>query len=165
MDDTPDPIASTQGGLSPAMEDYLEAIFLLSHDSEGGACKVSEIAVALGIARPSVSKSIRRLADGGFVVHRRYGHVSLTEAGARVAQAQVRVHHILKHFLMDVLQLPEEIAEADTCRMEHAVSKATVDRLVQFVEQVDQATVELPELPDYTGSSAAGAARSWTSRV
>ena len=140
-------------------------------DPSDPGCTISEIADALDNARPSVSKAIKRLKDAGFVSHQRYGRVRLTPLGRRLATEQVRVHGILKHFLRDVLGLPETIAEADTCRMEHAISRVTVDRLVQFVEHLDQHDAPpLPALDPHQETESDDGAdpeahRTWTSRV
>ncbi|MGE0434357.1 MAG: metal-dependent transcriptional regulator [Planctomycetota bacterium] len=172
---TASPAASGAAGradkrlLSPTMEDYLEAIFVLSREDDDGACGVSAIARALDVKPPSVSKAVKRLQDLGYVEHEPYGKVSVTARGAEVAASQVRTHRVLMHFLTDVLRLPEDLAEHDTCLIEHAISRATIERLVEFIDTLEAAMPEgLPELARFDRHSArhrTAGKRSWTSRV
>jgi DtxR family Mn-dependent transcriptional regulator len=156
--------------LSANMEDYLEAIYTLSEKS--GVSRVSSIAEAIGVKKPSVSKAIRRLSRQGLVMHTPYGGATVTARGRAVAQAQVRSHRALTRFLQEVLTLPGQLAEHDACLMEHAISHETVERLVQFIDYLNthgQKTVSgfgtglrkreivLPRAPR--------SARAWTSRV
>lgn len=153
--------------LSPAMEDYLEAIFRVTE--RNGACSVSDVAEALDVKRPSVSKAIKRLTDAGFVAHEPYGKVSLTAKGRAVGRQQVRMHQVLMHFLVDILQLPPDLAEHDACLMEHAISRATVERLVEFIERFDAQNPDRQTLPDMSSATAPAKSppphRSWKSRV
>ena len=122
--------------LSANMEDYLEAIYTLS--GENGISRVSTIAEAIGVKKPSVSKAIQRLKRQGLVTHTRYGGATVTPRGRQVAQAQVRSHQALTRFLQQVLTLPPELAEHDACLMEHAISHETVERLVKFIDYLEQ---------------------------
>ncbi|MBI3829014.1 MAG: metal-dependent transcriptional regulator [Planctomycetes bacterium] len=152
------------------MEDYLEAIFRIS--GRGGAARVSQIADALGVKRPSVSKALKRLQRQGLIRHSPYGGVGMTARGRKLADQQVRIHRVLTRFLSEVLHLPEALAEHDACLMEHAISHETVERLVEFIDHLEvggaRAAVRAfgakarrraaPEAPR-------AARRSWQSRV
>jgi DtxR family transcriptional regulator, Mn-dependent transcriptional regulator len=122
--------------LSANMEDYLEAIYRLSDKS--GYSRVSTIAEAIGVKKPSVSKALKRLQREGLVAHTPYGGATVTARGKQVAEAQVRSHRALTRFLEHVLLLSEELAEHDACLMEHAISHETVERLVSFIDYLDR---------------------------
>lgn len=95
-----------------------------------------DIARALGVSRASVNKSLGFLKESGLIEHEHYGDVKLTEAGLRAAR-QVRArHNLLKLFLIDVLKVSPDTAEQDACRMEHAISRETVDKLEQYLKAV-----------------------------
>lgn len=169
--------------LSANMEDYLEAIYKLAEDT--GVSRVSSIAEALGVKRPSVSKALKRLQREGLVTHTPYGGAAVTVRGKQVAQAQVRSHRALTRFLEQVLALSPELAEHDACLMEHAISHETVERLVCFIDYLDRhgenvasgfrgslnnganaATGdEKPRRKRAARNNAAGPGRVWTSRV
>ncbi len=156
--------------LSANMEDYIEAIYQLSKN--GGDCRVSAIAEALGVKRPSVSKALKRLQKEGLVLHLPYGNVRVTPQGQKVAERQVRNHSVLTRFMSEVLGLSGELAEHDACLMEHAISNETVDRLVEFVSHLKSngATKgkfgnRAPSARKATKAQAARPVRSWRSRV
>lgn len=115
-----------------SMEDYLEAIALLSEGKP--AARVSEISRALQVSMPSVSAALKRLSEGGLVEHERYGYVKLTKEGERIAEDVSWRHETLRRFLIEVLNVVAETAEEDACRMEHSLSPDSLERLAKFVE-------------------------------
>jgi len=156
--------------LSANMEDYIEAIYRLS--KSGSGCRVSAIAEALDVKRPSVSKALKRLHQQGLVSHLPYGKVRVTEQGCSVAERQVRNHKVLTRFMCEVLGLPTELAEHDACLMEHAISNETVERLVEFISHLEEHGpsharfgTTAPRARKARGKAAAKPARSWKSRV
>ncbi len=121
--------------LSHSAQDYLEAILILSQ--EGGKTRVKDVADHLQVKKPSVVVAIKGLAEKGLVNHEHYGYVELTEEGHRVARQIYHRHQVLMEFLSRVLGLDPELAEKDACQMEHYISPLTLERLVKFVEFVD----------------------------
>jgi len=116
------------------MEDYLEAIAMLR--GKGKVVRVKQISHALGVKMPSVTCAMRKLSEKGLVKHERYGYVELTAEGSRVAKDVFRRHEALRHFLTEILGVNAETAAEDACRMEHAISPASQERLAKFVEFV-----------------------------
>ena len=121
-------------GQSASMEDYLEAITLLGKENK--PVKVTEISKALGVKKPSVTSALGKLSQQGLVEHKRYGHVQLTTEGERIAQDVFRRHEVLRHFLVEILNVDPEIAAEDACKMEHSLSHASLERLAKFEEFV-----------------------------
>ncbi|MGM0453018.1 MAG: metal-dependent transcriptional regulator [Thermodesulfobacteriota bacterium] len=122
--------------LSENLEDYLETILAL--ESENKVARVKDIAEKLGVLRGSVSGALKTLAEKGLVNHEPYSFITLTEEGRKLATEIRRRHDVIKGFLSEVLQLDAETAEANACRMEHAMDKPSVDRLVKFIEYIKQ---------------------------
>jgi DtxR family Mn-dependent transcriptional regulator len=118
--------------LSPSAQDYLEAVYETGRDRE--VVRVSEVAGRLGVKMPSVVTALRRLARRGLVRHERYGHVALTDAGAVEAKRVSERHHAIVRFLVDLLGVDAGTADADACRMEHAISAQTMKRMVEFLD-------------------------------
>jgi len=118
--------------LTATMEDYLEAILALKKKKK--VVRVKDIAHTLGVRLPTVTSMLQSLGEKGLVEHERYEHVELTPEGMEAAEEVYRRHKILKDFLEKVLGIDSLKAEEDACRMEHAVSNETVDRLVKFIE-------------------------------
>ncbi|MCS7386058.1 MAG: metal-dependent transcriptional regulator [archaeon GB-1867-005] len=120
--------------ISPSLEDYLEAIYLIS--LEYGSARVKEIADFLNVKSSSVSEAIGRLKEAGLVDHERYGRIKLTDAGQQLAMEVYRKHMELLNFLVNVLGVPREIAERDACAIEHVISKVTLEKLLAFIERL-----------------------------
>lgn len=123
-------------GLSREMEDYLETIASLIRS--GGEARVTDIAERLSVRKPSVTLALRSLAEKGLVHYQPYALPTLTEAGKTIASRVQHRHDVLKRFLVDVLLLREELAEANACRLEHAVDKEVLDHLAHFVDFVQR---------------------------
>jgi DtxR family Mn-dependent transcriptional regulator len=117
--------------LSPQLEDYIEVIGELCRDS--GVARVKDIAARVGVTNPSVVRALRALKREGLVEQQHYGFVRLTDRGRRVAGSVLLRHEVLADFLENVLGLDAATAAEDACRMEHAISAQTLDRLSAIV--------------------------------
>jgi DtxR family transcriptional regulator, Mn-dependent transcriptional regulator len=122
--------------LSESQEDYLEVI--LDLERENKVARAKDIAEKLGIQRGSVTGGLKSLGEKSLINYEPYSFITLTKKGAKIAEAITRRHQVLKDFLLKVLQLDEETAEATACRMEHAVDETSINRLVSFVEYLFQ---------------------------
>lgn len=123
-------------GLSESTEDYLETILVLQ--KENTVARVKDIAEKLGVQSGTVTVSLRTLAEKQLVNYKPYSFITLTEKGKRLAKEVLRRHNVVKDFLQCVLLLDESKAEQNACRMEHAMDKVAVNRLVQFIEYIYQ---------------------------
>ena len=65
--------------LTPAMEDYLEAVFMLQR--QNGYVRCVDVAEQLGVKKPSVSRAVKELSKSGHLVKNANGTLSLTEQG------------------------------------------------------------------------------------
>lgn len=121
--------------LSSSMEDYLEAIAVLGKDK--GFARVKDISRHLKVKNPSVSGALATLEKDDLVRHERYGYVELTSKGRSIARSIQRKHHTLLRFLTLVLKIDRKTAETDSCRLEHAISAETLEKLTKFIEFVE----------------------------
>jgi Mn-dependent DtxR family transcriptional regulator len=118
---------------STTQEDYLETILCLSAEHPDGA-QVNELATALQVKPPSVVEMISRLCAMELVTHAPRERVQLTARGLAAAQDVHARHMVLRRFFTDILRVPEEIAETDACKVEHALHPETMARLRDFLE-------------------------------
>lgn len=118
--------------LTSSLEDYLEAIYILNNK---GAVSVSGISEFLGVSMPSVNRAVNTLCEMGLLEHKLYGKITLTESGIQTASSVLDRHTIIKKFLSETLNVPDEIAERDACRMEHVMSQQTIQNLYHFLER------------------------------
>ena len=127
-------IAMNKEGLSESLEDYLETILDLERTNK--VARAKDIAERLGVLRGSVTGALKTLAERGLINYTPYSFITLTRKGASIAKEIARRHEVIKDFLQSVLFLDAEKAELNACRMEHAMDKGTVDRLVKFIEYI-----------------------------
>ena len=128
------PTVNDGDALSASLEDYVEAILRLERASR--VARVSEIAEQLNVSRPSVTGAMKSLAARGLVSHAPYGHVTLTEEGAKVAAEVERRHLLIRDFLTDVLSIPGDKAEAAACRLEHVLEPDVLAHFVSYSERL-----------------------------
>lgn len=119
-------------GLSENLEDYLETIAALS--SENGSARITDIANAMSVKKPSATSALNTLAEKGLVEYEKYRPVVLTKEGRKRAQNVLRKHRLLKGFLVGVLGVPEASANMAACRMEHALEDPIMEKLVGFLK-------------------------------
>lgn len=117
--------------VSPAMENYLEAILDVAEKS--GVVRVTDVAAKLNIAKASVTQAISNLKELGLVTQYRYGPIELTRAGKKMAVKVQHRHRTLKKFLVEILGVDQNIAERDACLIEHVVSPQTMEKLIEFL--------------------------------
>jgi len=127
--------------LSPSKQDYLEVIWLLGERGREPV-SVSRIAERLDVKLPSVTRSVQSLAKAGYLAHEPRGLVRMTEAGRGQAEMIHHIHQDLLLFLVEVLGVPEELAENDAAQIEHCLSSVTAGRLHRWLlmwEGLDEA--------------------------
>jgi DtxR family Mn-dependent transcriptional regulator len=117
--------------LTPAMEDYLEAIFDL--DKYKKVVRVKDIAKRLHVKMPTVSSMLKTLNERGLVNYEKYEYVELTKIGADVGKEMRRRHEVLRRFLTEILKTDFTTADQEACKMEHTLSASTLDSLTDFM--------------------------------
>lgn len=105
--------------LQESGEMYLETILLLTQKKS--FVRAIDVGEEMGFSKPSVSRAIGLLRNGGFVEVGDGGGLSLTETGREVAEKIYERHRYLTKILME-MGVDEETASEDACRMEHVVS-------------------------------------------
>jgi DtxR family Mn-dependent transcriptional regulator len=113
------------------VEDYLEAMLRL--EGERGLVRAKELAERLRVSNASISSIMPRLERLGLVTYERYAPLRLTSLGRRMARAIVRREDVLVAFFGEILGIPPARAREEACRMEHAISPASLRRLEAFL--------------------------------
>lgn len=99
----------------------------------GGWARVSDIAKRLGITRGSVSINLRSIKARGLVMDDEHHQVKLSPKGLGIVHSVLAKKRIVKTFLVTVLNVPEEQAEIDSCKIEHLISHPTGQRLLRLL--------------------------------
>ncbi len=120
--------------LSENLEDYLETIATL--EAKGGTARLTDIAAAMNVKKPSVTSALNSLSERGLIVYEKYKPVSLTKEGKSVANSVRKKHKLLSGFFTEVLGVPQAEADIAACKMEHALEDGIMRKLVKFLNSV-----------------------------
>ena len=107
--------------LQESGEMYLETIYVLS---KNGVVRSLDVAEYMGFSKPSVSRAVGLLKQGGYLLMDKEGYLTLTESGLDVAKKIYERHTLLSKFLVR-LGVDEKTAAEDACKMEHDISEQT----------------------------------------
>jgi DtxR family Mn-dependent transcriptional regulator len=112
--------------VSPAVEDYLKAIFRLQ-ELRGAPVSTNALAASLGVRQASISGMLRKLDDLGFVSYEAYRGFSLSDQGRVAALSVIRRHRLLELFLSEVLDVPWDEVHEEAETLEHGLSAKLCD--------------------------------------
>ena len=110
-------------------EMYLETILILSERLE--YVRSVDIGEHMGYSKPSVSRAVGLLKNGGFINVDTNGHITLTDAGRERAQKVLERHRILTSVLTS-LGVSKETASEDACKIEHVLSDETFEAIKKY---------------------------------
>ncbi|MEM1165497.1 MAG: metal-dependent transcriptional regulator [Planctomycetota bacterium] len=115
------------------VEDYVKAIYLLQQDAPTGEATVVRLAATLGVTKGSVTAMVRKLREAGLANAERYGGITLTAKGRRLAIDMIRRHRLIEVFLVETLGFDWTEVHDEAERLEHALSAKVLDRLDAFL--------------------------------
>ena len=117
--------------LKESGEMYLETIYVLLQKSKN--VRAVNVAEELGYSKPSVSRAMGLLKNGGYIQVDKDGSISLTEEGRHIAENLYERHTVLTQILM-ALGIDEETATRDACRIEHVISEKSFTAMKEHLE-------------------------------
>ena len=112
--------------LQESGEMYLETILILSQKS--GFVRSVDIGEKMGYSKPSVSRAVGILRQGGYIQVGKDGGIILTDSGRAVAEKIYERHRLLTRFLV-TLGVEETTAAEDACKIEHVISDASFEAI------------------------------------
>ena len=118
--------------LHESAEMYLESIYQLSQ--KNSSVRSIDVAEYMGYSKPSVSRAVGLLKQGGYLTVDKDGFLILTESGLASAEKIFERHKVLTDMLT-ALGVPEEIAAEDACRIEHVISDETFAAIKHHIEK------------------------------
>lgn len=116
--------------LTQSIEDYLEAIYILAPN---GSVKSIDVAARLNVSKPAVNKAMNELKERGLVQKQSYGKIVLTDEGRAIADNVFGRHKLIREFLVKI-GVSEKTSEIDCCKIEHVLSRETIDCLKKHLE-------------------------------
>ena len=113
-------------------EDYLEAMLIMKEVH--GYIRSIDIAMELGVTKPSVSYATKRLRENGYITMDKDGFITLTDKGMAIAVHIYERHKVLTSVLIQ-LGVNPETAREDACKLEHDISDESFDALKRHLEK------------------------------
>jgi len=120
--------------LSQSLEDYLEAIYIVSLDKK--IARVKDLVSRLNVKSSSVIGALKKLGAKGYIEHEHYGHIELTEEGSKRAERLYERHVTLTRFFHDILHVDETTAEKDACQIEHDLSEESYSKIIKLLSHI-----------------------------
>ena len=118
--------------LQESGEMYLEAIYTLNKERKN--VRSIDICEYMGFSKPSVSRAVGLLKNGGFITVDKDGYITLTEVGQEVSEKIYQRHLILTRFFV-WLGVNETTAAEDACKIEHDISDESFDAIKKIMEK------------------------------
>ncbi len=116
-------------------EMYLETILILSKESTH--VRSIDVGEYMGYSKPSVSRAMGLLKEGGYITVDTDGSLHLTDEGLKIAEKIYERHTILTEFLTSI-GVSKEIASEDACKMEHDISDETLSAIKKHIKTANQ---------------------------
>ncbi len=112
-------------------EMYLETIYVLLKEKK--YVRSVDVAEHMGYSKPSISRAMGLLKNGGFVEIAPDGAITLTDTGLAVAEKIYERHTLLTQLLM-TLGFSEKTALEDACKLEHAISDESFEAIKKHIQ-------------------------------
>ena len=114
------------------LENYLKTMLLI--EQETGYVRSVDVARYLGITKPGVTYFTKRLKEKGYISMNKDHFIILTEIDTEIARNTIKRQKILKEYLI-LIGVPEDIAEKDSCKIEHSISTESFEALYAFLDR------------------------------
>lgn len=121
--------------LQESGEMYLETILILSRKTN--FVRSIDISEYMNFSKPSVSRAIGLLKEGGYITVDGSGYITLTDAGEEIAGKIYERHNVLTEFLKKI-GVDDETAAADACKIEHNICDKTFDALKKHIKTLGE---------------------------
>ena len=119
-------------GIHESGENYLETILILKN--KGLDIRSIDIVHEMSLSKPSVSRAVGILKNGGFIEIDTDGYITLTKDGSEVANRIYERHQVLTAWLVG-LGVNEKTAAEDACRLEHDISDESFQKLKEHLRE------------------------------
>ena len=118
--------------LQESGEMYLETIYMLS--KQMNIVRSIDVVEHMGYSKPSVSRAVNLLKQGGYLTVEDNGNLLLTDTGREIGEKIFARHKVLTRMLT-MLGVDEKTAAEDACKMEHAISDASFEAIRRHMEE------------------------------
>lgn len=120
--------------LSFTEENYLKALLKLTVEVGNSEAGTNELASVLLVKPASVTDMLKKLKEKELVEYEKYGKITLTNNGEKIALEIVRKHRLWETFLYEKLEFSWDEVHEVAEQLEHIQSAKLVDRLDKFLK-------------------------------
>lgn len=110
---------------------------ILRLSEEKGYARSVDIAMGLGVSKPSVSVAMKQLREGGYILMGKDNYITLTDTGMEIAQRIYERHKVLTKVLT-MIGVDPETAQEDACKVEHDISAQTFEAIQAQLAKMEQ---------------------------
>lgn len=118
--------------LQESGEMYLETIHILTKTLP--VVRSVDVGEYMGYSKPSVSRAVGLLKNGGYINVDKDGFITLTDTGLAIAEKIYDRHNVLTKILTS-LGVSEETASEDACRIEHVISDESFEAMKKYLSE------------------------------
>ncbi len=118
--------------LQESGEMYLESVYVLS--KSGKKVRSIDVVEYMGFSKPSVSRAIGLLKNGGYIIVDKDGTLTLSDKGMVVTKKIYERHTVLTEFLIR-LGVSDKTAAFDACKMEHDISDESFNAIKKHINK------------------------------
>ena len=119
--------------IQQSREDYLETILVLQQRL--GKVRSIDIANEFNYSKASVSRAMKLLREKGYITMDENNYIQFTDEGYKRANEIYERHRTITRFFEDVLGVSKNVSAIDACKVEHVISKETLNALKEFLNK------------------------------
>ena len=115
------------------LEEYMELFYML--DQKGETIRTKTIANEIKTTKGNVSQALAKLKKDKLIEYAPYHDIKLTDKGREIGKKIKHKHEIAEEFLIKKLGVNPKQAHHEACKIEHALSCSTVNKLARFMNK------------------------------
>ena len=115
-------------------ENYLKALFKITFGSGSNEAGTNELASLLVVKPATVNDMLKKLKEKELVDYEKYGKITLTIKGKKIALEIIRKHRLWETFLYQKLEFSWDEVHEVAEQLEHIQSRKLVDKLDKFLD-------------------------------
>jgi len=116
---------------TPTVEDYLQEIY--DQRQDGKTVIAARLAERIGVSAPTAWATLQRMQRDELVELRGRHDIHLTGRGKKAAESIKRRHFLAERLLVDILGMNWADSHEEAHRIEHAVSPAVEERIMELL--------------------------------
>ena len=119
--------------LSISEENYLKALIHLTMEKGIPDAGTNELATFLNVKPATVNEMLKKLKEKKLIDHKKYGRITVTASGKKLALEVIRKHRLWETFLFEKLHFTWDEVHEVAEQLEHIKSKKLIDQLDRFL--------------------------------